>query len=815
MIHLIGNAHIDPVWLWKRSEGLAEIRATFRSALERMKEFSEYHFTSACAYYYAWIEAVDPPMLREIQQRVQEGRWHIAGGMWVQPDNHIPSGESLVRHFLYSQRTFRQLFGQTARVGYLVDSFGQNGMTPQLLKKAGMDYFVFQRPDLTEKDWETELFLWESPDGSRVLCYRMPKPYGEQCGGVLADELIDEKLTLLRELYAETGRPQMCFYGVGNHGGGPTVRTLNLLRERNEAGDLHHTSMEDFFVSVKDTPGLPVFRTPLLHHASGCYSAHAALKAANARAENALRVAETYDTLCALRLGVPAQTARLREAWETVMFNQFHDILAGCSIREACEEALDGYRSVCHTAMDIGELARHRLAANLCTTRNPGEDGSCEKLEMRRLWAKNGEGAPVVVFNPHPFPVQALVPLNTLLPVGGVRGLDGQPLPVQTFRGQHTLFAEKDSTLFRVEVPAFGHTVVYLYYEALDGVPATALSCTDTCLENPYLRVEFDPQTGWISRFYDKVNKRELAAGALTRAVAIENGEADTWAHRIFTFDEECGAFTLESMQLLETGPLRGCIRVRSRYGRSVLVQDYSLTADGRGLEVVCTLELHDIQKFIKLVFPTALSAPEAVYAMPFGYRTHPLDGMEQPASEWAGLWDQQTHQGLALACCGKYSYSASGSELRVTIARSAYYADHDGERDAFMDVLDEGKQTFRYAIMPLDGDPTPVVRQLAVMHQPLDVVYEAHHDGVLPAEYTGISVSCPNVSVSAYKYGEDGDGPVLRVWETAGVATEATVHPEGLPPLTVSLAPQEVQTFLYGPDGWQAMDFIENPKNI
>ncbi|MBQ8752489.1 MAG: alpha-mannosidase, partial [Clostridia bacterium] len=191
MIHLIGNAHIDPVWLWKRSEGLAEIRATFRSALERMKEFSEYHFTSACAYYYAWIEAVDPPMLREIQQRVQEGRWHIAGGMWVQPDNHIPSGESLVRHFLYSQRTFRRLFGQTARVGYLVDSFGQNGMTPQLLKKAGMDYFVFQRPDLTEKDWETELFLWESPDGSRVLCYRMPKPYGEQCGGVLADELID------------------------------------------------------------------------------------------------------------------------------------------------------------------------------------------------------------------------------------------------------------------------------------------------------------------------------------------------------------------------------------------------------------------------------------------------------------------------------------------------------------------------------------------------------------------------------------------------------------------------------------------------
>ena len=134
---MIGNAHLDPVWLWRWQEGFAEIKATFASALERMKEFPEFIFTCACASYYKWVEENCPEMFEEIKQRVKEGRWVIVGGWWVQPDCNMPSGESYVRHGLYSQRYFYEKFGIMAKVGYNVDSFGHSGMLPQILKKAG------------------------------------------------------------------------------------------------------------------------------------------------------------------------------------------------------------------------------------------------------------------------------------------------------------------------------------------------------------------------------------------------------------------------------------------------------------------------------------------------------------------------------------------------------------------------------------------------------------------------------------------------------------------------------------------------------
>lgn len=138
-VYFIGNAHIDPVWLWKRREGFAEIKATFQSALDRMERFDSFIFTSACALYYKWVEENEPAMFEKIRQRVAEGRWAIVGGMWVQPDCNLPSGEAFARHLLYSQRYFLEKFGKIATVGYNVDSFGHNVMLPALLRQAGID----------------------------------------------------------------------------------------------------------------------------------------------------------------------------------------------------------------------------------------------------------------------------------------------------------------------------------------------------------------------------------------------------------------------------------------------------------------------------------------------------------------------------------------------------------------------------------------------------------------------------------------------------------------------------------------------------
>ncbi|MCL2059501.1 MAG: hypothetical protein FWH01_10670 [Oscillospiraceae bacterium] len=220
-VHMIGNAHIDPVWLWRKTEGASEILATFRSALDRMDEFPGYIFTSACAAYYNWVEKVDPAMFGEIQERVKEGRWHIAGGFWVQPDCNIPSGESFARHLLYSQRYFQEKFGAKARVGYNVDSFGHNGMLPQIYRKAGMEYYVFMRPDALEKpELPGDLFIWEAPDGSRVTAFRITGGYNTPAGfdSPENERAATEKKALDHLKKAERdGLPNMCFYGIGNH----------------------------------------------------------------------------------------------------------------------------------------------------------------------------------------------------------------------------------------------------------------------------------------------------------------------------------------------------------------------------------------------------------------------------------------------------------------------------------------------------------------------------------------------------------------------------------------------------------------------
>ena len=204
-IYMTGNAHIDPVWLWRWPEGAAEIKATFRSALDRLNEFDDFIFASASAAYYEWVELNEPAMFEEIKQRVKEGRWEIIGGMWVEPDLNIPSGESFVRQTLYSQRYFMEKFGKIAKVGGNVDSFGQSGMLPQLLKKSGIPYYIFMRGAEKPGELNEFLFTWESADGSRITAFKLATGYGSG-----KENVIPEKINRTLELMKEKNHEFIC-----------------------------------------------------------------------------------------------------------------------------------------------------------------------------------------------------------------------------------------------------------------------------------------------------------------------------------------------------------------------------------------------------------------------------------------------------------------------------------------------------------------------------------------------------------------------------------------------------------------------------
>ena len=472
VLHLIGNSHIDPVWLWQWPEGYQEVRATFRSALDRMSEYPEFIFTCDSAAYYEWVEEIDPEMFAEIQARVAEGRWELVGGWWVEPDCNLPGGESFVRQALIGQRYFQSRFGKMATVGYNVDPFGHHAMLPQILAKSGMDSYVFMRPGPHEMRLPAPIFWWESPDGSRVLTFRLPHEYcapREDLGYHL-----DKSIAQLPDRWTE----MMAFYGVGNHGGGPTRENLDSIRRLDGVGAmprLRHSTPARFFDTVRASGAEPpVVGEELQHHAVGCYAAHSGVKRWNRRAENYLAPAEAWAAVAERLVGLPYPAAELTRAWKQVLFNQFHDTLGGTAIEPAYDDARDQLGEATAIAARAQNLAVQSLsrAVNL-----PAEPGTF----------------PILVFNPHAWPVRTVVELEFggLKPTDGLVDETGAPVQFQPTQSYATVSAWRSRMAVAVDLPPLGYRT-YRVVPDTPRVTASTVRATDTLLENEHLRLELD-----------------------------------------------------------------------------------------------------------------------------------------------------------------------------------------------------------------------------------------------------------------------------------------------------------------------------------
>ncbi|MBM7568212.1 alpha-mannosidase [Paenibacillus sacheonensis] len=780
-IHLIGNAHLDPVWLWQWQEGYAEIKATFRSALDRLKEYPEFVFTRSCAAYYAWIEENAPDMFEEIKARVAEGRWVIVGGWWIQPDCNLPSGESFARHGLYGQRYFQEKFGVMAKVGYNVDSFGHNGMLPQLLKKSGMDYYVFMRPEKHEKELESNLFWWESEDGSRVLTFRLSDNYSSSWGTPFAD-----KVRKHANMADADGHAHMTFYGVGNHGGGPTIGNLEAIKElQAEYGKEAFviSTPNRYFAEIEAArPELPVLKDELQMHAVGCYSTHSESKENNRRAEHRLLTAEKFSSAATVLLGLPYPSAQLKTAWENVLFNQFHDIMGGCSIREAFQDARESYGEALHLAAKALNAATQRISWSIDTMKPEVKTLSKDKNWLS--WEQGDLGTPFVVFNPLSWDVE--VPVHANRKMTGVEDDRGTAVPFQTVRASRTNGQDNWDTLFLAEVPAMGYRV-YWCYLSKEPAPAATLETPATAegsvLENAFLRVEFNRHSGAVASLLDKRTNTEVLGGPGAVPVVIDEHHSDTWGHGLHSYRDLIGYFADAEVKVLENGPLRATIRVTSRYNDSVLRQEFTLHAHSAELRVNAKLDWREKHKMLKLSFPVAVERPESYSEIPYGFIRRDTDGKEMPGQQWIDVAGHapgtENVRGLAILNNGKYAYDVLGGEARMTIVRSPIYADHYGERDDRVEYMDQGQQEFAYVLAPHQGvwQDAGIVRKAYELNVSPVGVWETYHEGSLPQQQTGIRVSSADVAATALKQAEDGDGWILRCYETAGRPAETALE--------------------------------------
>ncbi len=803
--YLAGNAHLDPMWQWTWQEGSGEAKATIRSALDRMKEFPAFRFICSSALVFEWIEEFAPAMLEEIRQRVAEGRFILVGGWHVQPDCNMPGGESFARQSLYAQRYFARTFGVTARVGYCVDSFGHCATMPMLLRHSGLDYYIFMRPGAHEMALPEETFRWVAPDGSQVLASRIDGKY--DVNFTSAEEL-QERLDHLRQTTREGMPVRPLFYGVGNHGGGPTIQNLTVLGAYGDAhpGDtLIYSDLLDFFAAAENAPVPPVlFKGELQHHASGCYAAEPRVKTGVRRAETALAAAESYTMLAAALCGKPAKTEAFHKAWDRVCFCHFHDSMGGCSIREAHDETLAMLGAARTTAAEEENNALQTLSWQVDT-------GAME------------QGKPVVVFNPHAFPVTHTVQVNQQ--AARVTDEAGNPVVSQPVLSSSHECMNRPDTLFTAQVPPLGYRVYHLVQEG-DPLPASespvhAALCDGPCtcetvngavLENERLRLTLEAHTGYVLSLFDKTAGRELLADRGGVPVVLDEFYHDTWSHAKNTFGDVMGRFSDARMTVTENGPVRATVKVTSRYGRSVLTQYFSLSAGSDQLQVRARVEWHERHKMLKLAWPVAAQDPQAYYEIPFGVIARPCNGEEEPGLNWTAVLGREG--GLAVLNNNTYSSSVQGGTLYHTVLRSPIFGDHGGPRTEESEYTAQGQTDFSYAVQPANNTWHTLVQAGRLLNKGLTPVLETWHTGPLAhAPYAGLAVSAPNVVVSALKAAENGDGLVVRVYETDGRDTDFTVSGDAVgAPLQGRLPAFGVQTYYRKADQtvWQPVLFTE-----
>ncbi|NLK17828.1 MAG: alpha-mannosidase [Clostridiales bacterium] len=808
MLFMIGNAHLDPVWLWPRLEGMAEIVATFQSAIDRLEEYDEFVFTCSSASYYELIKENFPDLFEKIKKYVKEKRWNIVGGWYVQPDDNLPSGEIYARHALYSQDFYMREFGVRCETGYCVDSFGHNANMPQLLKKGGMKNFVFMRPQQHENPDIPILFNWQAPDGSEVLVFRI---FGQ--GYTALDNPVERDVVLLEEISRKRGVNLMCFYGVGNHGGGPTKRQISQIIEMKRSGhELKFSCPDEYFEHIrKQNLDIPKYQGDLQMHAIGCYSVTGKVKALQRLAERELSCAEKYMSMASILLGTDYHGEEIKRAYKNVLFNTFHDILCGCSIKRATEESIYEYCEAISTALKIKEKAMLRIAKNIDTMVDSLlKEGKSDFI----TWEEQGLGVPVMVFNPYSYP--RVVPVQLNRKYKKVCDHKGVEIPCQYVRGEFLNMEEGEATLFEAGLPPFGYATYWIYGEGKQKEHQKekfAQNPQGRVLENAYLRIEFDEGSGSVTSIRDKRTNTEFLSKPSCIPLVVKD-ETDTWAHNIERFDVESVNMSPQSISMIEDGPIRQSIQIKYNINQSTVLQTFTLYSREDFVRVSVKVCYSEKNTLLRFSLSCSLSDTKAFYEMPFGHLQKSCSGKEQPALRWACLhgYDHRSAAGIAVCTDSKSSFCLSDDMLTFIGLRNSVFANHHGKPapDVEYDYTDEGVSFFNYAVLPYTGDvPFEKINSAADSFAPADYLIDSYHQGGLARANSLFHCSNSQVVLTALKKSEDGEGYVLRLNELkqrecsaklAFMGTETSLH----------FMPNEVKTIIFKNGKYVESDFLE-----
>lgn len=754
--HCVGHTHIDVAWLWTLTQTREKTARSFSTVLNLMKEYPEYIFMSSQPQLYKFIKTDHPEIYEEIKKRISEGRWEPEGAMWLEADCNISSGESLVRQVLFGTGFFEKEFNVKNQILWLPDVFGYSAALPQILKKSGIDYFMTTKISWNEYNkLPYDTFMWKGLDGTEILTHFITtqnydaKGHSTTYNGALTPNEVMGSWRRYQQ--KDLSEEVLIAFGYGDGGGGPTKEMLENARRMGKGipgcPKVQIGNSLDFFKRLDaGTTGnskLPKWVGELyLEYHRGTYTSMARNKKFNRKSELMYQAAEFLSVADNLLVGTsPYPREKLNRGWETILLNQFHDILPGSSIKEVYEDSREQYIEVLKDGQEMLDASIDRIAGN---------------IELAQ--------PSIVVFNQLSFDRNDMVKLK--LPDGyeNVEIIDseGTVLPSQIDGDGNAIF-------YAADVPSKGYnTYGVRRIEACACMEKGLNKAFDGILENGFFKIIFDDEMNIIS-LLDKKNSREtIKTGQranVLQAFEDKPHNYDAWDINIYYQEKMWEVTDVESVEMIESGDVKTTVRITKRFCDSMITQDISIYSAIPRIDFKTMIYWKETQVLLKAAFPVDIHSDKATYEIQYGNVERPTywntswdkARFEVCAHKWADL--SEDGYGVSLLNDCKYGYDIKESVMRLTLLKSAKEPNPDADREI---------HEFTYSIYPHAGDfkAAGTTQMAYVLNNPLFARYEDRHSGKLADSFSLVKENKENVIIEVVKKAEDSDDMIVRLYE-------------------------------------------------
>ncbi|WP_148551225.1 alpha-mannosidase [Paraclostridium bifermentans] len=772
----IGHTHIDVAWLWRLKHTREKCARSFSTVLRLMERYPEYIFLQTQPQLYEYVKNDYPELYEAIKQKVKDGNWEVDGGMWLEADCNIPSGESLVRQILVGSRFIKEEFNKDVEYLWLPDVFGYSWALPQILKKSGIDMFM-----TTKISWNQynrmphDTFKWRGIDGSEILTHFIttPEPWSQPGSWFYTynGRLTPKTVKGVWDAYTDKGitNDLLVSYGFGDGGGGVNREMLEYRKRLDKMPGLPNVKTgkaSEYFRCLKEK----VEKTEeyvhtwdgelYLEYHRGTYTSQAYTKMMNRKLELLYRETEWLSTVACLTNNDWSlyENNEITKGWKTILRNQFHDIIPGSSITEVYEDAKQEYKEAEDMALDI-QNKLEEIYIN--------KDEHTWTIVNNSNWDRNES-------------------INIKCDEdGSFYDEDGNKLEYQRNKDEYTVEIKN--------IPALGYKRIILKVDDVQDDNNSVFEYCDGKISTPKYDIEWN-EYGQLTSIYDKENKREVLAkgerGNVLQMFEDKPMAHEAWDIDIFYQEKMREVKDLQSVELIEIGNIKAVIRFKYKYMSTTIIQDMIVYANSNRIDFKTNVDWREKKQLLKVAFVVDIRSTMATYDVQFGNVKRPTHWntswdrarFESVAQQWVDL--SERNYGVSLLNNCKYGHDIKDNIMRLTLLKSATHPDP---------VQDQGEQNFTYSLLPHSGDfiDGNTVKHAYELNQPLRAI-----KGMLKSEVKKqlFKFNDANILVDAIKKAEDEDMIIIRFHDYSGSRQNVSIDSD------------------YEINGWMETNLMEKP---